>query len=107
VLNAFSNVADVLRALQHDAVAAAAEKRALRDATRAFALVRTQYRSGAVDYLSLLTSEVQYDTARIAYIQAETRQLVDTSALYVALGGGDQVAVPPSAHPSGQQESRE
>lgn len=107
VLNAFSNVADVLRALQHDAVAAAAEKRALRDATRAFALVRTQYRSGAVDYLSLLTSEVQYDTARIAYIQAGTRQLVETSALYVALGGGDQVAVPPSARPGSQQESRE
>ncbi len=107
VLNAFSNVADVLRALQHDAVAAAAEKRALRDATRAFTLVRTQYRRGAVDYLSLLTSEVQYDTARIAYIQAETRQLADTAALYVALGGGDQVAVPQSAHPGSQQESRE
>ena len=107
VLDAFGNVADVLRAVQHDAVAAAAQKRALRDATRAFALVRTQYRSGAVDYLSLLTSEVQYDTARIAYIQAETRQLADTSALYVALGGGDQVAVPQSAHPGSQQESRE
>lgn len=106
VLNAFGNVADVLRALQHDAVAAAAERHALRDATRAFALVRTQYRGGAVDYLSLLTSEVQYDTARIAYIQSETRQLTDTAALYVALGGGDQVAAPQSSHPSSQQESR-
>jgi NodT family efflux transporter outer membrane factor (OMF) lipoprotein len=105
VLIAFSNVADVLRALQHDAVAAAAEKHALQDATRAFTLVRTQYRGGAVDYLSLLTSEVQYDTARIAYIQAETRQLADTAALYVALGGGDQVAAPQRPHHS-QQESR-
>jgi NodT family efflux transporter outer membrane factor (OMF) lipoprotein len=106
VLNAFANVADVLRALQHDAVAAAAEKGALRDATRAFTLVRTQYRGGAVDYLSLLTSEVQYDTARVAYIQAETRQLTDTAALYVALGGGDPVAAPPSPHPGSQLESR-
>jgi NodT family efflux transporter outer membrane factor (OMF) lipoprotein len=106
VLNAFSNVADVLRALQHDAVAAAAEKRALRDATGAFALVRTQYRGGAVDYLSLLTSEVQYDTARIAYIEAETRQLTDTAALYVALGGGDEVAAPASTRPGSHQESR-
>ncbi len=105
VLNAFGNVADVLRALQHDAVAAAAEKHALRDATRAFALVRTQYRSGAVDYLSLLTSEVQYDTARIAYIQAEARQLTDTAALYMAMGGGDQVAAPQSPRPGSQQES--
>jgi NodT family efflux transporter outer membrane factor (OMF) lipoprotein len=107
VLNAFSNVADVLRALQHDAVAANAEKGALRDATRAFTLVRIQYRRGAVDYLSLLTSEVQYDSARIAYIQAETRRLADTAALYVALGGGDQVAAPPSPHPGSEQESRE
>jgi NodT family efflux transporter outer membrane factor (OMF) lipoprotein len=107
VLNAFSSVADVLRALQHDAVAAAAQKRALGEATRAFTLVRTQYRGGAVDYLSLLTSEVQYDTARIAYIQAETRQLADTAALYVALGGGDQAAASPSPRPGSQQESRQ
>jgi NodT family efflux transporter outer membrane factor (OMF) lipoprotein len=106
VLNAFSNVADVLRALQHDAVATGAERQALRDATRAFTLVRTQYRGGAVDYLSLLTSEVQYDTARIAYIQAQTRQLTDTAALYVALGGGDQAADSEGPDPSSQQESR-
>lgn len=106
VLDAFSNVADVLRALQHDAVAAAAQKRALQDARRAFTVVRTQYKSGAVDYLSLLTSEVQYDTARIASIQAETRQLTDTAALYVALGGGSEVAAPASPPRAGQQESR-
>jgi len=106
VLNAFSNVADALRAMQHDAVAAAAQKRAQQDASRAFALVRTQYRSGAVDYLGLLTSEIQYDTARIAYIQAETRQLADTAALDVALGGGDQVTAAPSPRPGSQQESR-
>ncbi|MGH3410400.1 MAG: TolC family protein, partial [Streptosporangiaceae bacterium] len=70
-------------------------------------LVRTQYRAGAVDYLSLLTSEVQYDTARIAYIQAATRQLADTAALYVALGGGGEAAAPPSPHPGSPQESRQ
>ncbi|MDE2346770.1 MAG: efflux transporter outer membrane subunit [Gammaproteobacteria bacterium] len=99
VLNAFSNVADVLRALQHDAETANSEKRALEDASRGFALVRSQYQSGAVDYLSLLTSEVQYDTARIAYIQAQTRQLVDTVALYVALGGGQDKPADPPAKP--------
>jgi NodT family efflux transporter outer membrane factor (OMF) lipoprotein len=101
VLNAFGNVADVLRALQRDAVTAAAEQQALQDASRAFALVRTQYQGGAVDYLSLLTTEVQYDTARIASLQAQTRQLADAAALYVALGGGDDaLADPPrNAHP--------
>lgn len=103
VLNAFSNVADVLRALQHDAATAASEKQALDDASRAFALVRTQYQNGAVDYLSLLISEVQYNTARIAYIRARTRQLVDTVALYVALGGGDGTLA--ETHPKSNRHS--
>lgn len=89
VLGAFRNVADVLRALQHDSAALAAEARALRSAQQAFALVRTQYQAGAVDYLSLLTSETQYQNVRIAYVQAEAQRYADTAALYMALGGGE------------------
>ncbi len=96
VLNAFRNVADVLRALQHDAIVLDAQARAMRDASRAFALVHIQYRDGAVDYLSLLTSEIQQENARIAYVQAEAQRYADTTALYVALGGGT-VGAPPSA----------
>ncbi len=98
VLNAFRNVADVLRALQHDAIVLDARARAMRDAGRAFALVRIQYRDGAVDYLSLLTSEIQYENARIAYVQAEAQRYADTTALYVAFGGGT-VESPPSVPP--------
>ncbi|MGH8403263.1 MAG: TolC family protein, partial [Gammaproteobacteria bacterium] len=89
VLGAFRNVADVLRALQHDSAMLDAEARALQSARQAFALVRVQYRTGAVDYLSLLTSETQYQNARIAYVQAEAQRYADTAALYVALGGGE------------------
>jgi len=95
VLNAFRNVADVLRALQHDAIVLDAETRAMRDASRAFALVHIQYRDGAVDYLSVLTSEIQQENARIAYVQAEAQRYADTAALYIALGGGT-VGPPPS-----------
>ncbi|HVA56226.1 MAG TPA: efflux transporter outer membrane subunit [Gammaproteobacteria bacterium] len=95
VLNAFRNVADVLRALQHDAIVLDAQARALRDASQAFALVSVQYRDGAVDYLSLLTSEIQQENVRIAYVQAEAQRYADTAALYVALGGG--TVEPPSA----------
>lgn len=89
VLSAFRNVADVLRALQHDSGVLDAEARALQSAQQAFSLVRAQYQMGAVDYLSLLTSETQYQNARIAYVQAEAQRYADTAALYVALGGGE------------------
>jgi NodT family efflux transporter outer membrane factor (OMF) lipoprotein len=88
VLGAFRNVADTLRALERDAQALDAQARALEAARTAFTLARSQYQAGAVDYLSLLTSEVQYQNARVAYVDAETRRYTDTVALYVALGGG-------------------
>jgi outer membrane protein TolC len=88
VLGAFREVADVLRALEHDAVALDAEARALQSAQRAFELVRTQYQAGAVDYLDLLTSETQFQNARIAFVQAEAQRYADTAALYLVLGGG-------------------
>ena len=100
VLGAFRNVADVLRALQHDSTALDAETRALQSAQQAFALVRAQYRAGAVDYLSLLTSETQYQNARIAYVQAKAQRYADTAALYIALGGGEWTA------PAGNAVSR-
>lgn len=88
VLGAFRNVADALRALERDAAALDAQARALQAAQTGFALARQQYEAGAVDYLSLLTNEVQYQNARIAYVGAETQRYTDTVALYIALGGG-------------------
>ena len=89
VLGAFRNVADVLRALQHDSVLLDAQARAMQSAHQAFDLVRTQYQAGAVTYLSLLTSETQYENTRIVFVQAEAQRYADTTALYVALGGGE------------------
>ena len=75
-------------ALERDAATFDAEARALQGARTGFGLARSQYNAGAVDYLTLLTSEVQYQNARIAYVAAETQRYTDTVALYVALGGG-------------------
>jgi NodT family efflux transporter outer membrane factor (OMF) lipoprotein len=88
VLGAFRNVADVLRALDHDAGLLDAQTRALRDAQQANDLVAAQYRAGGVDYLRLMTSETQLENARIAHIKAQAQRYADTTALYVALGGG-------------------
>ncbi|HEU0276400.1 MAG TPA: efflux transporter outer membrane subunit [Rhodanobacteraceae bacterium] len=88
VLGAFRQVADALRALQHDAALLDARARSMQDAHRALDLVTTQFQNGGVDYLEVLTSETQYQAARIAYVQAEAQRYADTAALYVALGGG-------------------
>ncbi|MGH8328034.1 MAG: efflux transporter outer membrane subunit [Steroidobacteraceae bacterium] len=88
VLNAFRNVADVLRALEHDSSLLDAQARARHAAGAALALVSIEYRDGQVDYLSLLTSETQYQQASIAFVAAKAQRLTDTAALYVALGGG-------------------
>jgi NodT family efflux transporter outer membrane factor (OMF) lipoprotein len=94
VLGAFRNVADVLRALQHDATLLDAQARAMHDAQQALQLVQTQYQTGAVDYVSLLTSQTQYQNARIALVQAQAQRYADTAALYLAMGGGDWVDAP-------------
>jgi len=91
VLGAFLNVADTLRALQHDSTILDAQARALHAAQQGFDLVRVQYQSGAVNYLSVLVSETQYENARITFVQAEAQRYADTAALYIALGGGEWV----------------
>lgn len=96
VLGAFRNVADVLRALQHDSTLLDVQARAMRDAEQALVLVQAQYQAGGVDFLSVLTSETQVQNARIAHVRAEAQRYADTAALYVALGGGEWTE--PSTH---------
>ncbi|MGD9660881.1 MAG: efflux transporter outer membrane subunit [Porticoccaceae bacterium] len=88
VLDAFSQVANALRALQHDAETLKAEQTALQAAEESLHLNEAGYRSGAVDYLTLLTSEVNYNSAKIAVINADSQRYQDTAALLVAIGGG-------------------
>jgi len=88
VLQAFQNVSDVLRALQHDAELLRAEVAAEVAAHRSLHLTEKQYQLGGVSYLSLLTAQRQYQQAIIGRIQAEATRYADTAALFQALGGG-------------------
>ncbi|MEY2342426.1 efflux transporter outer membrane subunit [Acidithiobacillus sp. IBUN Pt1247-S3] len=88
VLGAFSQVANALRALQRDAETLRAQQAALSAASKSLHLSEVSYRSGASDYLTLLTSEIQYNSAKIAVVQAESQRYQDTAALLVAIGGG-------------------
>jgi NodT family efflux transporter outer membrane factor (OMF) lipoprotein len=99
VINAFQNVADVLTALQQDALAVKANQDAERAAGRALSLAQLQYGAGGVAYLTVLTAQTQYQTAVINLIRARAARYTDSVALFAALGGGwwhrDDVAPPP------------
>jgi NodT family efflux transporter outer membrane factor (OMF) lipoprotein len=88
VLGAFEQVADFLKALEHDAEALQAQVEAQRAAGEALSLLQANYRAGLVAYLDVLTADVQFHQATIAYLQAVAQRHQDTVALFVALGGG-------------------
>jgi NodT family efflux transporter outer membrane factor (OMF) lipoprotein len=88
VLGAFEQVADSLKALEHDAQALRAQVEARRTAGEALRLLQANYRAGLADFLDVLSADVQYHQATVGYLQAVAQRYQDTVALFVALGGG-------------------
>jgi NodT family efflux transporter outer membrane factor (OMF) lipoprotein len=88
VLLAFQNVADVLRALDLDAQTLKAQTEAETAARESLDITERQFQLGAVDYLSLLNAQRQYQQALISLAQAQAVRFTDTAALFQALGGG-------------------
>ncbi|WP_061537195.1 efflux transporter outer membrane subunit [Collimonas arenae] len=88
VLSAFAQVADSLKALQHDAEALQAQAESQRAAGDALHLLQINYRTGLAAYLDVLAADIQYQQATIGYLQAIALRQQDTVALFVALGGG-------------------
>jgi NodT family efflux transporter outer membrane factor (OMF) lipoprotein len=88
VLLAFQDVADVLRALDADALTLKAQADAEAAARESLDLTREQFRLGSANYLSLLNAQRQHQQARITLVQAQAQRLADTAALFQALGGG-------------------
>lgn len=88
VLGAFAQVADVLRALEHDAEALAAQQRAMQASQRNLDIMQASYKAGASNYLAVLIAERQYQQARLGYVQSLTQRYQDSATLYSALGGG-------------------
>ncbi len=88
VLSAFGQVADTLRALDHDAAVLQAEEEALTTAEQALHLVHANYQAGLATYLDVLNADAQDHQAKIAELQAIAVRYQDTVALFAALGGG-------------------
>ena len=87
VLGAFGQVADTIRALQHDAEALQSATEALAAAEGAWHLLEANEQAGLANGLAVLAAEIQYRQARIGYVQAQALRLQDTTALFIALGG--------------------
>lgn len=85
VLEALRNVADALRAVEHDAEALAALERALRASEEQHAVLERQYRAGAASQVQVLVSEQQLLQSRAGLIAARALRLTDTVALGAAL----------------------
>jgi NodT family efflux transporter outer membrane factor (OMF) lipoprotein len=88
VVGALQNVADALRALQNDADAVRAAAAFERAARVSLELGQQQFNSGNINVLLLLTQQQAHQQAVIALVQAQANRLIDTAALYQALGGG-------------------
>ena len=88
VLNAFSNVANVLAALQRDAETLSIQLYAEQTAQQSLEITTERFQAGAIAYLSLLDAQRTYQQARVALVQAQAARFADTVALFQALGGG-------------------
>ncbi len=88
VLAAFEQVADSLKALEHDAELLQAQVEARHAAGEALNLLQVNYRAGLVAFPDVLTADVQFHQATLGYLQAVAQRHQDTVALFVALGGG-------------------
>jgi NodT family efflux transporter outer membrane factor (OMF) lipoprotein len=93
VLEAFTQVADLLEALGHDAEQLDAQDQAQRAAEANLSLTRAAYREGNVGILRVLDAQRSYQQARLGYVQTVAQRYLDTVQLFLALGGT-------SPHPS-------
>ena len=87
VLEAFTQVADLLEALAHDAEQLDAQDQAQRAAETNLGLTRAAYQEGNVGILQVLDAQRSYQQARLGYVRAVAQRYLDTVQLFLALGG--------------------
>jgi NodT family efflux transporter outer membrane factor (OMF) lipoprotein len=88
VLESFGQVADLLDALSQDAESLAAQTRALATAQSGLELARESYAAGNTGVLQVLDAQRQRQQAQLGFVRAQAQQYLDTTQLFLALGGG-------------------
>lgn len=97
VLDALRDVADALRALDHDAQTIAAQAAADGAARASLTSIERQYGLGAVSYVQVLIARQQVQQSQNGLIAAQAQRLLDSAALLQALGGGGEPETPDDA----------
>jgi NodT family efflux transporter outer membrane factor (OMF) lipoprotein len=87
VLEAFSQVADLLDALAHDAEELDAQDHAQQAAEANLSLTRAAYQEGNVSILRVLDAQRSYQQARLGFVRTMAQRYLDTVQLFLALGG--------------------
>ena len=77
-----------MRALEHDAQALKATVAAEQAAATSVTIARRRLDVGDTTYVIVLIAELTYQQALLSRIQAQANRLMDTAALFQALGGG-------------------
>ncbi len=88
VLQAFREVADALRAVQHDAETLQARTEAATQAQAAYDVAAQRYSAGGISQLALLGAERQQLQTTLDQIQTAASRYADSATLLQALGGG-------------------
>ena len=88
VLEAFGQVADILRALDADAALVKAARQSFDSAAAAAKLQDMALVAGRGNELERIAAERNAGQARLGYIRAQAQREMDTVRLFVAMGGG-------------------
>ena len=88
VVNAFQNVADSLRAIQHDFDALKVSLAAEQAAAKSLKIATGQFKLGMVSTIIVLNAQQTYQQAAVNLVQARAARYSDSAALFQALGGG-------------------
>jgi len=87
VLVAFGQIADTLRALEHDAELLEAQRRAVTTSEASLALSQEAYAAGRGSLLQVLDSQRLFSQAVLGYARAKGQRYLDTVQLFQAMGG--------------------
>jgi NodT family efflux transporter outer membrane factor (OMF) lipoprotein len=87
VISAFGQVADVLRALEHDAELLAAQRTAAELAGASLSLTQESYAAGQASFLQVLEAQRLFQQSRLGYARARGQRYLDTAQLFAAMGG--------------------
>ena len=88
VLDSFGQVADLLDALDHDAQLVAAQANARDTSQASLELARQSYQAGNSGILQVLDAQRLRQRAELGFLEAQSRQYLDTIQLLLAVGGG-------------------